>query len=187
MPDSPPGASPLLRKVTGGATLNLNVRWEGAMEVPVISPLRARRTVGAALLAVAALLPASAIAGADDRVPIGGGAGIVIDTDTYCTLTAIGNDQDRRADRLHLCALWRTGRPGVGRGRRGPGAIGTMVASNDGLDYAVIRFDPAKVRPVSNWNGFKIDGIGPDPSFGQVACKLGRTTGYSLRCDLGAG
>lgn len=65
--------------------------------------------------------------------------------------------------------------------------IGTMVAGNDGLDYAVIRFDPAKIDPVSNWNGFAIDGIGPDPVFGQVACKLGRTTGYSCGVTWGPG
>ena len=62
-----------------------------------------------------------------------------------------------------------------------------MVTGNDGLDYAVIRFDPAKVQPVSNWKGFAIDGIGPDPAFGEVACKLGRTTGYSCGVTWGPG
>ncbi len=41
--------------------------------------------------------------------------------------------------------------------------VGTMVAGNDALDYAVIQFDPQKVRPVNNVNGFEIDGLGPDP------------------------
>ena len=40
---------------------------------------------------------------------------------------------------------------------------------------------------MSNWNGFAIDGIGPDPMFGQVACKLGRTTGYSCGVTWGPG
>jgi hypothetical protein len=62
-----------------------------------------------------------------------------------------------------------------------------MVAGNDSLDYAVIRFDPAKVQPVANYKGFLIDGIGPDPVFGQVACKLGRTTGYSCGVTWGPG
>ena len=31
-------------------------------------------------------------AAADDRVPMGGGAGIVINGDTMCTLTTIGGD-----------------------------------------------------------------------------------------------
>ena len=60
-----------------------------------------------------------------------------------------------------------------------------MVAGNDALDYAVIQFDPQKVRPVNNVNGFQIDGLGPDPVTGDVACKLGRTTGYFVRRRLG--
>ena len=41
------------------------------------------------------------------------------------------------------------------------GVLGTMVAGNEGLDYAVIQFDPHKVQPVNNVKGFEIDGIGP--------------------------
>jgi hypothetical protein len=67
------------------------------------------------------------------------------------------------------------------------GVVGTMVAGNDGLDYAVIQFDPAKVTPVNNVKGFEIDGLGPDPSVGDVACKLGRTTGYSCGVTWGPG
>ncbi len=55
------------------------------------------------------------------------------------------------------------------------------------LDYAVIQFDPQKVHPVNNVNGFQIDGIGPDPVVGDVACKLGRTTGYSCGVTWGPG
>ena len=65
--------------------------------------------------------------------------------------------------------------------------VGTMVTGNDGLDYAVIRFDPAKVQPVSNWKGFAIDGIGPDPAFGEVACKTGPHHRLFVRCHLGPG
>ena len=32
---------------------------------------------------------------ADDRVPMGGGAGIVVNGDTMCTLTTIGGDSGR--------------------------------------------------------------------------------------------
>ena len=67
------------------------------------------------------------------------------------------------------------------------GVLGTMVAGNDNLDYAVIQFDPDKVAPVNNYKDFLIDGIGPDPEFGQVACKLGRTTGYSCGVTWGPG
>ena len=55
------------------------------------------------------------------------------------------------------------------------------------MDYAVIKFDPAKVTPTNNVNGFVIDGLGPDPNFGDIACKLGRTTGYSCGVTWGQG
>lgn len=140
---------------------------------------------GVALLAVV-LLPAGPAA-ADDKVAIGGGAGIVIDGDTYCTLTAIGND---RTGALIGFTSAHCGGPGAqvaSEADRDGGVIGTMVAGNDGLDYAVIRFDPDKVTPVSNWRGFAIDGLGPDPKFGEVACKLGRSTGYSCGVTWGPG
>lgn len=147
-----------------------------------------RRMAGAAALALAALLPAPApVAGAEDKVPMGGGAGIVVEKDTYCTLTAIGTD---KTGALIGFTSAHCGGPGAqvsSEAQPDQGVIGTMVAGNDALDYAVIRFDPAKVAPVSNWNGFQIDGIGPDPVFGQVACKLGRTTGYSCGVTWGPG
>lgn len=132
------------------------------------------------------LIPASP-ARADDKVPLGGGAGIVVDGDTYCTLTAIGTD---KTGALIGFTSAHCGGPGAlvaSEDAEDRGVVGTMVAGNDNLDYAVIRFDPAKVQPVSNWNGFVIDGIGPDPVFGQVACKLGRTTGSSCGVTWGPG
>ena len=72
-------------------------------------------------------------------------------------------------------------------GAEAAGVVGTMVAGNDALDYAVIQFDPQKVQPVNNVKGFQIDGIGPDPVFGDIACKLGRTTGYSCGVTWGPG
>jgi len=154
-----------------------------------MSALGMRLTAGPAALAVvtalAVSLPAPAVA--EGKVSLGGGAGIVIDTDTYCTLTTIGTD---KTGALIGFTSAHCGGPGAlisAEGARERGVLGTMVAGNDGLDYAVIRFDPAKVQPVSNWNGFAIDGIGPDPAFGQVACKLGRTTGYSCGVTWGPG
>ena len=117
-----------------------------------MSALRMRRKAGpAALAAVTALavsLPAPATAA--DKVQLGGGAGIVIDTDTYCTLTTIGPD---KTGALIGFTSAHCGGPGAlvsAEGARESGVLGTMVAGNDGLDYAVIRFDPAKVQPVSN-------------------------------------
>ena len=155
----------------------------------MITALSARRVATAAALAAGAVLalPLPSASAADDKTPLGGGAGIVIDKDTYCTLTAIGTD---KTGALIGFTSAHCGGPGAqvsSEAQRDRGVIGTMVAGNDGLDYAVIRFDPAKVTPVANWNGFLIDGIGPDPTFGQVACKLGRTTGYSCGVTWGPG
>jgi hypothetical protein len=158
------------------------------MEVSVITALHVRHLVGASVLALAVLLPTPhALAGPDDMVPIGGGAGIIIDTNTYCTLTAIGNDNTGALIGFTSAHCGGPGAQVTSEAAPDRGPIGTMVTGNDGLDYAVIRFDPAKVTPVSNWNGFAINGIGPDPAFGQVACKLGRTTGYSCGVTWGPG
>lgn len=153
----------------------------------MLTASRAGRLSGAAVLAAAALLAGAPPGAAVEKVVIGGGAGIVVEGDTYCTLTAVGND---RTGALIGFTSAHCGAPGAqvaSEAAPDSGVIGTMVAGNDGLDYAVIRFDPAKVDPVSNWNGFAIDGIGPDPVFGQVACKLGRTTGYSCGVTWGPG
>lgn len=158
------------------------------MEVSVTTAQRVRLTVGAAVLAFAALLPTPApSAGADDKVPLGGGAGIVVNGDTYCTLTTIGTDNTGALVGFTSAHCGGPGAQVASESAPDSGVVGTMVTGNDGLDYAVIRFDPAKVQPVSNWKGFVIDGIGPDPAFGEVACKLGRTTGYSCGVTWGPG
>jgi hypothetical protein len=138
----------------------------------------------AMLLAV--VLPAD-LAAADDRVPMGGGAGIVINGDTMCTLTTIGTDS---AGQLIGFTSAHCGGPGAhvaAEAAENRGFLGTMVAGNDNLDYAVIKFDPAKVTPVADYDGFPIDGIGQDPAFGQIACKQGRTTGNSCGVTWGVG
>jgi hypothetical protein len=138
-----------------------------------------------ALLALVGL-PAKTAA-ADDRLPMGGGAGIVINGDTMCTLTTIGTDN---AGELIGFTSAHCGGPGAqvaAEGAESRGQLGVMVSGNDNLDYAVIKFDPAKVIPVANYNGFVITGIGPDPAFGAIACKEGRTTGNSCGVTWGAG
>ena len=154
----------------------------------MITRRRTRQWAGAValVLAVASAAP-PAQAAPDDKVVIGGGAGIVIDGDTYCTLTSIGNDNTGALVGFTSAHCGGPGAQVAAEAAPDAGVLGTMVAGNDGLDYAVIRFNPAKVAPVSNWNGFAINGIGPDPAFGQVACKLGRTTGYSCGVTWGPG
>lgn len=148
-------------------------------------------TVRAAFVVLAAVLGATTLgavtAHAQAPVPLGGGSGLVVNGETLCTLTAIGTD-----DRGNLIGFTSAhcGGPGAvvaAESAQTAGTVGEMVAGNDILDYAVIRFDPTKVTPVNEVNGFRIDGIGPDPKFGEVACKLGRTTGYSCGVTWGPG
>lgn len=168
------------------------------LNLPVITAHRPRRTAsrklnGAIVSALALLVVTMSTAGpipravADDKLPIGGGAGIVINGDTFCTLTTIGTDKTGALVGLTSAHCGGPGAQVASEDAQDRGVIGTMVAGNDNLDYAVIRFDPAKVTPVANWEGFLIDGIGPDPVLGQVACKLGRTTGYSCGVTWGPG
>jgi hypothetical protein len=124
---------------------------------------------------------------ADDRVPMGGGAGIIVNGDTLCTLTTIGTDGKGELIGFTSAHCGGPGAQVTGEGAKDRGILGTMVSGNDKLDYAVIQFDPAKVAPVANFGGFVINGIGPDPAFGQVACKQGRTTGNSCGVTWGPG
>ena len=139
-----------------------------------------------AAVTVVVLMPAVPAA-AQAPVPLGGGSGLVVDGETLCTLTAIGNDNQGRLIGFTSAHCGGPGAVVAAEGAENAGVVGTMVAGNDALDYAVIEFDPAKVAPVSAVDGFRIDGLGPDPSFGDVACKLGRTTGYSCGVTWGPG
>ncbi|WP_422744215.1 serine protease [Mycobacterium sp. WMMD1722] len=120
-------------------------------------------------------------------VALGGGSGIVVNGDALCTLTTIGTDN--RGNLIGFTSA-HCGGPGAtvsAEGVEDAGVLGTMVAGNEALDYAVIQFDPQKVTPTADVNGFRIDGIAPDPPFGSVACKLGRTTGQSCGVIWGPG
>lgn len=139
------------------------------------------------ITAVLALAAPAVPAQAQAPVVLGGGSGIVVNGESLCTLTAIGNDN--RGALVGFTSA-HCGGPGATVGVEGAeaaGVVGTMVAGNEALDYAVIEFDPAKVTPTNNVNGFQIDGIGPDPAFGEIACKLGRTTGQSCGVTWGPG
>jgi hypothetical protein len=131
-------------------------------------------------------LPATTAA-ANDKVPLGGGAGIVVNGDTFCTLATIGTDNKGELVGFTSAHCGGPGAQVAAEAAQGRGIVGTMVAGNDNLDYAVIRFDPDKVAPVADFGGFLINGIGPDPAFGEVACKQGRTTGNSCGVTWGPG
>jgi hypothetical protein len=155
----------------------LRHRWYDAVTAVVV----------AAALAFTSSVLVAPSAYAQVPVAMGGGSGIVIDGDTFCTLTAIGNDNKGNLIGFTSAHCGGPGAQVAAEGAEDRGVLGTMVAGNEGLDYAVIQFDPALVRPVAEVNGFRIDGIGPDPVFGEVACKLGRTTGYSCGVTWGPG
>lgn len=145
------------------------------------------RLAATIVVAAATLISASAVAHAQELVPLGGGSGLVVNGETLCTLTAIGNDNRGRLVGFTSAHCGGPGAKVSAEGADGAGVVGTMVAGNDALDYAVIEFDPQKVRPVNNVDGFQIDGLGPDPVAGDIACKLGRTTGYSCGVTWGPG
>jgi hypothetical protein len=131
--------------------------------------------IGVAAIVVAALQ--SPAASADGQAVLGGGAGIVVDG-TYCTLGTIGHD---KAGELVGFTAGHCGGPGAQVVAEGSGVpVGTVAAVGDGMDYAVIKFDPAKAIPTANFGGFAINGIGPDPDWHQPACTNGAANG--VRC-----
>jgi hypothetical protein len=120
----------------------------------------------------------SGVAAADDKVPLGGGAGIVVNGNAYCTLGTIGHDNTGELVGFTAAHCGGPGSQVAAEGAEHHGPVGTVVAVGDGLDYSVIRFDPVKVTPIANFAGFAINGIGPDPGFLQPACTQGGATGY---------
>jgi hypothetical protein len=136
---------------------------------------RAVATVAVSLAAVIVSMGRpSGIAVADDKVVLGGGAGIAVNGD-LCTLATIGHDSAGALVGFTSAHCGSPGAPVAAEGQAGP--IGSVVAADDGLDYAVIKFDPAKVAPIPDFDGFAINGIGPDPGFGQGACIQSRASG----------
>lgn len=75
------------------------------------------------------------------------------------------------------------------------GVIGTVVyisggnpvapgPNGRGLDYAVIKLDPAKVTPTATVGKVTIGKIGAPPGTGTVMCKQGRTSGLTCGAKL---
>lgn len=124
-----------------------------------------------ALIVAAGLLtvpPAAAM------VIVGGGAGILVDGVNHCTLTTIGHD--RTGDVVGFTSS-RCGGPGATVALEGSDTtVGTVVAANGGLGYAVIRFDAPDLLAVSDYAGAAIHGIGPDPVADSYVCKWGPAT-----------
>jgi hypothetical protein len=140
--------------------------------------MRPRRHVVAAIAAalVVLIVPTgrrSGIAKADDKVTLGGGAAITVNG-TLCTLATIGHDNSGALVGFTAASCGGPDSPVVAGGGT---PVGSVVAADDHLNYAVIKFDPAKVTPTANFAGFAINGIGPDPDIRQPVCTDGVATG----------
>lgn len=130
--------------------------------------------VGGLLLAIAGV-PGTPAA-ASDKVLLGGGAGIALDGN-LCTLTTIGHN--KTGDLIGFTSA-HCGGPGVTVAAEGtPATVGSVVASNEALDYAVIKFDPATVTPISDFDGFAIKGIDADPPLLHTPCMERRADGHT--------
>ncbi len=120
--------------------------------------------ISATVVASTALLvPTTPMAHADEPVSARRWLGLVVNGDTLCTLAVIAIGNDNRGNLIGFTSA-HCGGPGAQVGAEGSeasGVLGTMVAGNDALDYAVIQFDPQKVRPMSNVDNFQIDGSDP--------------------------
>lgn len=105
---------------------------------------------------------------------LGGGAVIVLNGDSYCTLTTIGHN--RAGDIVGFTGA-KCGGTGSSVAIAGTDTtVGTVVDTNGELGYAVIKFDVPELIPVSDYAGIAINGIGPDLSLDSAACKWGPTT-----------
>ncbi|MEB3031909.1 S1 family peptidase [[Mycobacterium] nativiensis] len=136
----------------------------------------------AAIVAAAALIASTALsatAAASDKLLLGGGAGIALNGDRLCTLTAIGYDSADRLIGFTAAQCGGVGSPVVADGAEDEGVVGTVVAADGDLGYAVIEFDQAKAAGIRNYEGFAIKAIDTDPEHLQQGCKLGRATGVN--------
>ena len=104
------------------------------------------------IVALCAVFSPSAYA--DGLIPLGGGSGIVVEADTFCTLTAIGNDN--RGNLIGFTSA-HCGGPGervAAEGAESAGVLGTMVAGNDAP-----RLCGDTVRPAEGAAGQQRQGI----------------------------
>lgn len=115
------------------------------------------------------------------KANVGGGTGILVDKDNVtasaCTLTAIGYDQDDTLMGLTAGHCGPAGKAVFVEAAQGLGPVGEITFTHSDLDYAIVRFDSAKVNPVQTVGGVTIRGIRTQaPTFPEIGCKQGRTT-----------
>ncbi|QIS10794.1 S1 family peptidase [Nocardia arthritidis] len=117
---------------------------------------------------------------ADPSAVLGGSSGIIFDTDAACSLTTIGHDRAGRLVGLTAGHCAPVGANLIAERTREAGVVGRVVYSDngDGIDYAVIEFDPDRVIPVRTVGPTTIGGIGAAPGFGGTVCANGRSSGF---------
>src|ERR1700753_2193303 len=106
--------------------------------------LRHQAVTTIAVASAVTVTPIVGVAAADGHVVLGGGAGIVIEG-SYCTLGTIGHDKTGDLVGFTAGHCGGPGAPVVAEGADNHGPVGTVAAVGDGLDYGVIKFEPAKV------------------------------------------
>ena len=127
---------------------------------------------------LAVLIPAGLVASPAQAAPgyaVGPGTAIVVDGSAACTLAVAGYD---KAGRLIGLTAGHCGNVGskVALESRRSGVVGMIVVKNKQVDYSVINFNKAAVRPVRTVGRATVTGIGQHPAAGQRVCKSGRTT-----------
>jgi len=130
----------------------------------------------AAATALAASAAVAVPASAQAAAPIGGGTPIVVGGTAGCTVTAAGTDgggQQVAFTAAHCSE--QLGAPVMIENDPGAGVVGTVVARNEVLDYAVVALN-GRATPVRQAG---VTGTGPAPAFGDVVCKAGMATGLS--------
>ena len=137
---------------------------------------RALLAIGAAALV---LSPTAAVATAAPAATVGGGSGIVVDSKSLCTVTAVGHDRGGRLVALTAAHCGDLGDSVRLERNRGAGVIGRIVTKSKGWDVAVIKLDSTRVRGVRAVGKARIGGVGTYPAPFNNVCKSGRTTGFS--------
>ncbi len=138
-------------------------------------------------------------------VALGGSSGLIVGklaqnigpvTDTgefVCSLATIGHDRAGRLIGLTAGHCGPPGTPVVAENAVSAGAVGTIESSTgksrgdqEGLDYAIIAFDPAKVSPVRTVGRTTIASLGAPPGRDATVCNNGRTSGWNCGVVLGS-
>src|SRR4029077_15637551 len=124
-------------------------------------------TISAMMVALCALLLPSAHA--DGLVPLGGGSGLVVEGDTLCTLTTIGNDNRGNLIGFTSAHCGGPGARGVAEGAQGAGGVGRTGGArrargrrgswHDGRGQRRPRLRGDPVRPAEGAAGQQCQGI----------------------------